>query len=128
MRHFVKYLCYNWAMKKQELTPFAVWLLAQLKKHNESPRAASLNAGIGHGQISRYLSGNRPSADSCIRLAIYFRWSPVHVLTLAGYDLQIPDYDATVDRIARLIKPWPESRKQSLIEAAEGLDRGFQGG
>ncbi len=51
---------------------FQRWVLDQLHSSNVSAREASLAAGLSHGAISRYLSGSRPSAAACKKLADYF--------------------------------------------------------
>ena len=47
------------------------WLQARLDERSISPRAASMAAGLSHGQISHYLAGNRPRPDTGAKLARY---------------------------------------------------------
>jgi transcriptional regulator with XRE-family HTH domain len=57
-----------------------------LEKKNESYREASLEAGLDHGSMRRYLhDGTRPSINSLLLLADHFEVNPNELLVLAGY-------------------------------------------
>jgi transcriptional regulator with XRE-family HTH domain len=53
---------------------------------NESYREASLNAGLDHGALRRYIcDGRRPQRQALIALADHFGVNPNELLPLAGY-------------------------------------------
>lgn len=57
-----------------------------LAARNESYREASLQAGLDHGAVRRYLRDRRrPSRDSLLVLADHFEVNPNDLLVLAGY-------------------------------------------
>lgn len=57
-----------------------------LAEHNESCREASLNAGLDHGALGRYIRDEkRPSRGSVLALADHFGVNPNDLLELAGY-------------------------------------------
>jgi transcriptional regulator with XRE-family HTH domain len=98
------------------MTEFQQWLIAELHKRNLSARAASGGAGIGRTQISRYLSGGRPSAENCRKLARYFEVPEEFLLRLAGYIKPAVGEDEFVARLAPLLEDLPESEKEGLLE------------
>ena len=66
--------------------PFAARLRALLEPSHQSPRQASMAAGLDHGAITRFLNGEyRPARDACIQLAVYFDVNPNEFFELAGY-------------------------------------------
>jgi transcriptional regulator with XRE-family HTH domain len=53
---------------------------------NESYRETSLNAGLDHGALRRYVcDGRRPQRQALIALADHFGINPNELLPLAGY-------------------------------------------
>ena len=53
---------------------------------NESYRETSLNAGLDHGALRRYIcDGRRPQRQALIALADHFGVNPNELLPLAGY-------------------------------------------
>ncbi len=66
---------------------FAGYLERLLDERNESMREASLEAGLDHSALSRFITQRqRPTRESCIALADHFRVNPNEILTRAGYD------------------------------------------
>jgi len=95
---------------------FQRWLLDQIHSRNLSPREASLGAGLSHGAISRYLSGSRPAALACKKLADYFEVPAEMVLYLAGYVSAPPDHDLFLKQVSEL------TQGLTAAEKAEALD------
>ena len=56
------------------------------QSRNERYREASLNAGLDHGALRRYIcDGRRPQRQALIALADHFSINPNELLPLAGY-------------------------------------------
>jgi lambda repressor-like predicted transcriptional regulator len=73
--------------KEYDRAAFSAYLERLLDEHNESMRAASLDAGLSHSSLNRFISSHqRPTRESCIAIADHFRVNPNEVLTRAGYD------------------------------------------
>ena len=94
------------------------WLLQVLAKTNETPRQASIAAGLGHGAISSYLNGDRPSPDSCRKLAEHFGVPVSYVLALAGHVDPPPTLTIFLGQIATATEGWSEEQKVQLLEVA----------
>ena len=92
---------------------FAVRLHALLERSHQSPRQASMAAGLDHGAITRFLSGKyRPARDACILLAVYFDLNPNEFFELVGYApmeiftlrlIDPNDFSPEVKRVARAL-------------------------
>lgn len=102
----------------EPMSEFQRWLIAELRKRNLSAREASMGAGLGRAQVSRYLSGGRPSAESCRRLARYFEVPEQFLLRLAGYVAPAEGENEFIAQLAPLLEGLSESEKQGLIEYA----------
>ena len=66
--------------------PLSEMLKRLLRERGESYRGASMRAGLDYGALFRFVEqGRRPSKDSLITLAEYFKVNPNDLLELAGY-------------------------------------------
>jgi transcriptional regulator with XRE-family HTH domain len=63
----------------------ASFLDEQCKQRNLSWREASLQAGLDHGAISRFIRGTQPNTATSHKLAKFFGVDPDIVLQLAGH-------------------------------------------
>jgi len=73
-------------MKEYDPKPLAEMLKRLLQERGESYRGASMRAGLDYGALFRFVEqGRRPSKDSLITLAEYFKVNPNDLLQLAGY-------------------------------------------
>ncbi len=71
---------------KYDHRPLAALLRKLLRERGESYRGASMRAGLDYGALFRFVEqGRRPSKDSLITLAEYFKVNPNELLELAGY-------------------------------------------
>ena len=61
------------------------FLIDQCQKRNLSWRQASLQAGLDHNAISRFVNGARPSRQSTEKLAHFFGVALPQMLALVGY-------------------------------------------
>lgn len=100
------------------MSEFQRWLNAELRKRNLSAREASMGAGLGRAQVSRYLSGGRPSAENCRKLARYFEVPEEFLLRLTGYVTPAQGENDFLARLSPLVEGLPESEKRGLIEYA----------
>ena len=98
------------------MTEFQQWLNAELHKRNLSAREASMGAGLGRAQVSRYLAGGRPSVESCRRLARFFEVPEEFLLRLAHYIKSAAGEDEFQARLAPLLEGLPESEKEGILE------------
>jgi transcriptional regulator with XRE-family HTH domain len=108
-------------MPRHEQTLLTKWLLEMLRKHNLSAREASIRAGMSHGLVSYYLSGNTPSPDSCRKLAALFGEPPELVLQLAGHINPPPEQDLFLRRIAEIAADWTEEEKEMFVQMARAF-------
>jgi transcriptional regulator with XRE-family HTH domain len=99
------------------------WLLTELARRNLSAREASDGAGMGHGAVSRYLLGHRPSMRNAQKLATYFEVPPEFVYHLAGYMGRAKEHDLFVKQLDSLTESWSASDKENLLEVARAWDR-----
>jgi transcriptional regulator with XRE-family HTH domain len=103
---------------------------------NESYREASLNAGLDHGALRRYIcDGRRPQRQALIALADHFGVNPNELLPLAGYppmklfervvvdpDSLPPDIGGLVEDLQRI----PDrAQRRKLVEAVRVLLAGY---
>jgi transcriptional regulator with XRE-family HTH domain len=91
--------------KQESRTPFAEWLIKECKRtidlRTGKPitwRQASLQAGLDHSAISRFIHGTQPSTDSIYHLAIFFstaerQINPDYLLHIANlrFDPRAPE-------------------------------------
>lgn len=75
------------------LSGLAQFLNDQCNQRGLSFREASLQAGLDHGAISRFIAGTQPSRANCKKLAKFFGVSNKLVLQLAGHDTEDGDAD-----------------------------------
>jgi len=122
-------------MKEYAPEPVIELLLDVLERRNETPRAASLNAGLSHGTVSSFLNGVRPGRESCLALSFYFGWDPNYLLVAAGHepveafghgDLDAkklpPDLAELVYRVQRLSHPVRERLLDSITSLLDTCD------
>ena len=113
---------------------FVPFLEGLLTEHQQSYRQASLGAGLDPGAVRRLLkTGARPSADSCVALAHYFKIAPNIVLAKAGYqprayfDLSLADpneFAPEVKAVAQeLMKIGDPATRQRVCDAVLRLVR-----
>ena len=100
---------------------FQLWLLDEIHRRNLSPREASLNADLSHGAISRYLSGGRPSAAACKKLADYFEVPAEQVMYLAGYVNAPADHDLFLKQVSELTAGLSEADRQQILDLVRVL-------
>jgi hypothetical protein len=103
---------------------------------NESYREASLNAGLDHGALRRYIvDGRRPQRQALIALADHFGVNPNELLPLAGYPPMKLFQQAAVDPdslpddlgdlVADLQRIPDRSQRRKLVEAVRVLLAGY---
>ena len=103
---------------------------------NESYREASLNAGLDHGALRRYIvDGRRPQRQALIALADHFGVNPNELLPLAGYPPMKLFQQAAVDPdslpddlgdlVADLQRIPDRSQRRKLVEAMRVLLAGY---
>jgi hypothetical protein len=118
--------------KTYDREAFAEYLKALLQERNETPRAASLGAGLDHGALMRYIKHRqRPTRESCIALADHFGVNPNEVLTRSGYeamhffDRSLVDpkaYPPEVEDVASLLaRLEPVSYRREVCRAVHAL-------
>jgi lambda repressor-like predicted transcriptional regulator len=118
--------------KEYDREAFSAYLERLLDEHNESMREASLDAGLSHSSLSRFISYHqRPTRESCIAIADHFRVNPNEVLTRAGYDAMhffdrslidpeaLPPDVAVLARYLSRIQPL--ARRRQLCQAIRDL-------
>jgi transcriptional regulator with XRE-family HTH domain len=96
---------------------FAAWLGAALAAHGSSLRRLAEEAGVSPSALSALRTGKteRPSMETCYRLAAYLGHDVGQVLRLAGYDVpsqaevDIGDPELTL-MFHRLLDLTPEER------------------
>ncbi len=103
---------------------------------NESYRETSLNAGLDHGALRRYISdGRRPQRQALIALTDHFSINPNELLPLAGYppmklfervvvdpDSLPSDIGGQVESLQRI----PDrAQRRKLVEAVRVLVAGY---
>jgi hypothetical protein len=98
---------------------FADWLLVQLNRTNETPRAASMAAGLAHNAITKYLSGTQPTQRSCARLAHHFGVPREEVLQAAGLLTGIDRESWELRQIEAILQQLPPERRKGLVELAQ---------
>lgn len=101
-------------------TPLAEWLSKQLGERNESAREASLRAGLDHSAISRFMSGTKPTVESCHKLAAHFGVPEKMVLELAGYfpPEDFDEFTRQVNYLASRIPPELRGPVLAFLEQA----------
>ena len=73
--------------KDYDRDAFSAYLWGLLEERNETPREASLEAGLDHGAFLRFTrKQQRPTRESCIALADHFEINPNEIMTRAGYE------------------------------------------
>jgi hypothetical protein len=103
---------------------------------NESYREASLNAGLDHGALRRYIvDSRRPQRQALIALADHFGINPNELLPLAGYPPMTLFQQAAVDPdslpsdlgdlVADLQRIPDRSQRRKLVEAVRVLLAGY---
>jgi transcriptional regulator with XRE-family HTH domain len=103
---------------------------------NESYREASLNAGLDHGALRRYIAdGRRPQRQALIALADHFGVNPNELLPLAGYPPMKLFQQVAVDPdslpsdlgdlVADLQRIPDRSQRRKLVEAVRVLLAGY---
>ncbi len=113
---------------------FVAFVEQLLAEHNCSYRQASLGAGLDPGAVRRLLkTGARPSVDSCVALAHYFKVPPNVMLAKAGYaprayyDLSLADPDEFAPEVKavaqELMKIGEVELRQRVCEAVLRLVR-----
>ena len=102
--------------KPQDLDRFQRFLLEEMDKRNMSARALSIAAGLGHGAVTHYLAGNRPSPDSCRKLARYLGEPPERLLHLAGYISPPPDRDTFLKQIEQAAEGLSDTEREEILD------------
>ncbi|MGD2207508.1 MAG: helix-turn-helix transcriptional regulator [Anaerolineae bacterium] len=103
---------------------------------NESYREASLNAGLDHGALRRYVvDGRRPQRQALIALADHFGVNPNELLPLAGYPTMklfkrvAVDPDSLPSDIGNLVEDLQRipdrTQRRKLVEAVQVLIAGY---
>ena len=92
------------------------WLLAQLRRTNESMREASIAADMDHAAISRFMADTVPSPDNCRKLAEHFGVPVSYVLSLVGHVDPPPTLTVFLAQIATATEGWSEEQKVQLLE------------
>jgi transcriptional regulator with XRE-family HTH domain len=103
---------------------------------NESYREASLNAGLDHGALRRYIAdGRRPQRQALIALADHFGVNPNELLPLAGYppmklfEQAAVDPDSLASDLGDLVEDLQRipdrSQRRKLVEAVRVLLAGY---
>ena len=106
------------------------------QSRNESYREASLNAGLDHGALRRYIcDGRRPQRQALIALADHFSINPNELLPLAGYppmklfEREAVDPDSLTSDIGGLVEDLqriPDRiRRRKLVEAVRVVLAGY---
>ena len=106
------------------------------QSRNESYREASLNAGLDHGALRRYIcDGRRPQRQALIALADHFSINPNELLPLAGYppmklfERVAVDPDSLPSDIGGLVEDLqriPDRiRRRKLVEAVRVVLAGY---
>jgi transcriptional regulator with XRE-family HTH domain len=98
-------------------SPFAAWLGAAVAARGSSLRRLAEEAGVSPSALSALRTGktDRPSMETCYRLASHLGHDVGHVLRLAGYDVpgtaevDIGDPELTL-MFHRLLDLTPEER------------------
>jgi transcriptional regulator with XRE-family HTH domain len=107
----------------REFTPLARWLLRQLGERRESARAASIEAGMDHAAISRFLRGTQPSPESCQKIAAYFGVPVEEVLSLAGHMPTPPGHDAFLRHVAEIAQDYSVDQRKQALEHLRAIQR-----
>jgi transcriptional regulator with XRE-family HTH domain len=103
---------------------------------NESYRETSLNAGLDHGALRRYIcDGRRPQRQALIALADHFGVNPNELLPLAGYPPMklfkrvAVDPDSLPSDIGGLVEDLQRipdrAQRRKLVEAVRVLLAGY---
>jgi transcriptional regulator with XRE-family HTH domain len=103
---------------------------------NESYRETSLNAGLDHGTLRRYVcDGRRPQRQALIALADHFGVNPNELLPLAGYppmklfERVAVDPDSLPSDIGGLVEDLQcipdRAQRRKLVEAVRVLLAGY---
>lgn len=115
--HKVNTLWYNSDMKKEyDLGEFQRFLLREMDARNMSARALSIAAGLGYGAITHYLAGNRPSPESCRKLARYLGVPAERLLHLAGYISAPPDRDTFLKQVEQAAEGLTETEREEILD------------
>lgn len=87
---------FRMSLDQYDHRPLAKRLLELAKRANATRREVSLGAGLDHGAMSRFITGEgRPGPVACIQLAMYFDINPNELLTLAAYE-PMPIFDLSL--------------------------------
>ena len=103
---------------------------------NESYRETSLNAGLDHGALRRYVcDGRRPQRQALIALADHFGVNPNELLPLAGYppmklfERVAVDPDSLPSDIGGLVEDLQRipdrAQRRKLVEAVQVMLAGY---
>jgi len=101
-----------------DMSDLSRWLLDETEKRDLSMRQASLQAGLDHGAVSRFVKGTVPSPESCERLADFFNVPHMHVMELAGHvhlPPSFPDLDEESQAILVLLGRVNSGKREHLI-------------
>lgn len=107
-------------------------LRRELERRGLSQGGAAGEMGVGQTQVSRWLRGERPSADNCRRLAEFLGIDSAVVMQAAGYDdgnlpkgaarQMDPDVAEMLDYILEeVILPSPPNMRWALIETVRTM-------
>ncbi len=81
-------------MRGESTEEFYNWFKAQLKSRNLGIRSGARFIGISHPTVSDIINFHeKPSCESCLKIADAFRVNREFVLRLAGWLDPIPDQD-----------------------------------
>lgn len=85
-----------------------------MRRRRQLPSQLAADLGVSHTSVNRWLSGNdRPSFESCVKLAAYAAVSLERVLSIVGYLQPLPDTGPS---------EWPEFREYARRKYSNELD------
>lgn len=98
------------------------FLIKECESRNVSWRQASLDAGLDHNAISRYVNSTRPTRESCRKLAAYFDVPESEILALAGHVLAPQDFTPQTEVEWRLLERFRELSEEDQLYVLAQLD------
>ncbi|MGI6739863.1 MAG: helix-turn-helix transcriptional regulator [Brevefilum sp.] len=96
-------------------------LVAEMKRRNLSSRDVAKIVGVSHPIIGNIINGEKPSFETCVKIAPFLRKSDVEVMREAGLIKPVSEITSQKEELLYKFDQLNENDRQTILDMMEFL-------